>query len=100
MLRFLTLLSLVVLSVRLYLMGVFSPAFITIALVAAVVAMALGRRGRIVAASIGGLLLLAQFVSGGDAALRGQFIHSMLTLALVLAGIYIIVGGRFKKSPR
>ena len=100
MLRFLTLLSLVVLSVRLYLMGVFSPAFITIALVAAVVAMALGRRGRIVAASIGGLLLLAQFVSGGDAALRGQFIQSMLTLALVLAGIYIILGGRFRRSRR
>lgn len=100
MLRFLTLLSLVVLSVRLYLMGVFSPAFITIALVAAVVAMAMGRRGRIVAASIGGLLLLAQFVSGGDPSARAQFIQSVLTLTLVLAGIYIIVGGRFKKSTR
>ena len=100
MLRFLTIISLVVLSVRLYLLGVFSPGFITIALVAAVVAMALGRRGRIVAASIGGLLLLAQFVSGGDAALRGQFIQSMLTLALVLAGIYIILGGRFRRSRR
>jgi hypothetical protein len=93
MLRFLTLLSLVILSIRLYMTGVFSPVFITIALVAAVVAMAVGRTGRIVAASIGGLLLLAQFVSGGDTALRGQFIQSVLTLTLVLAGIYIIMRG-------
>lgn len=98
MLRFLTILSLVVLSVRLYLLGVFSPVFITIALLAGVAAMAFGRRGRIVAASIGGLLLLAQFVSGGDAAVRGQFIQSVLTIALVLAGIYLILGGRFNKS--
>lgn len=93
MLRFLTILSFVVLSVRLYLLGIFSPAFITIALVAAVVAMAMGPKGRIVAASIGGMLLLAQFVSGGDAALRGQFIQSVLTITVVLAGIYIIVRG-------
>ena len=98
MLRFLTILSLVVLSVRLYLLGVFSPVFITIALLAGVVAMAFGRRGRILAASMGGLLLLAQFVSGGDAAVRGQFIQSVLTIALVLAGIYLILGGRFNKS--
>lgn len=98
MLRLLTLLSLVVLSVRLYLTGIFSPTFITIALLAGVAAMAFGRRGRIVAASIGGLMLLAQFVSGGDAAMRGQFIQAVLTLTLVLAGIYIILGGRFRKS--
>lgn len=98
MLRLLALLSLVVLSVRLYLTGIFSPTFITIALLAGVAAMAFGKRGRIVAASIGGLLLLAQFVSGGDAAMRGQFIQAVLTLALVLAGIYIILGGRFRKS--
>lgn len=100
MLRFLTILSLVVLSVRLYLLGVFSPVFITIALLAGVAAMAFGRRGRIVAASIGGLLLLAQFVSGGDAAVRGQFIQSVLTITLVLAGIYLVLGGRFNKSRR
>ena len=98
MLRFLTILSFVVLSARLYLLDIFSPAFITIALVAGVVAMAMGPKGRIVAASIGGLLLLAQFVSGGDAALRGQFIQTILTLALVLAGIYIIVRGPLGKS--
>ena len=98
MLRLLALLSLVVLSVRLYLTGIFSPTFITIALLAGVAAMAFGKRGRIVAASIGGLLLLAQFVSGGDAAMRGQFIQVVLTLALLLAGIYIILGGRFRKS--
>jgi|GEM_PF-5783223 len=98
MLRLLALLSLVVLSVRLYLTGIFSPTFITIALLAGVAAMAFGKRGRIVAASIGGLLLLAQFVSGGDAAMRGQFIQAVLTLALVLAGIYIILGGRSRKS--
>lgn len=98
MLRLLALLSLVVLSVRLYLTGIFNPTFITIALLAGVAAMAFGKRGRIVAASIGGLLLLAQFVSGGDAAMRGQFIQAVLTLALVLAGIYIILGGRFRKS--
>jgi len=98
MLRLLALLSLVVLSVRLYLTGIFSPTFITIALLAGVAAMAFGKRGRIVAASIGGLLLLAQFVSGGDAAMRGQLIQAVLTLALVLAGIYIILGGRFRKS--
>ena len=98
MLRLLALLSLVVLSVRLYLTGIFSPTFITIALLAGVAAMAFGKRGRTVAASIGGLLLLAQFVSGGDAAMRGQFIQAVLTLALVLAGIYIILGGRLRKS--
>lgn len=98
MLRFLTILSLVVFSVRLYMMGVFSPVFIGIALIAGVAAMAFGRKGRIVAASIGGLLLLAQFISGGDAALRGQFIQSVLTLALVLAGIYIMLGGRLKRT--
>lgn len=43
-------------------------------------------------------MLLAQFVSGGDAAMRGQFIQAVLTLTLVLAGIYIILGGRFRKS--
>lgn len=100
MLRFLTILSLVVLSVRLYLLGVFSPAFITIALVAGIAALAFGRRGRIIAGSIGALLLLAQFVSGGDAALRGQFIQSVLTIALVCAGIYLILGGRFKQPQR
>ncbi|HMQ77451.1 MAG TPA: hypothetical protein PKE21_15035 [Flavobacteriales bacterium] len=96
MLRFLTLLSLVVLSVRLFLRGVLSPTFIVIALIAVVAALAFGRRGRIVASSIGALLLLAQFVSGGDAVLRGQFIQSMLTLALVLAGIYTIVRASFR----
>lgn len=98
MLRFLTILSLVVLSVRLYLSGVFSPVFITIALIGGVAAMAFGRRGRIVAGSVIALLLLAQFVSGGDAAVRGQFIQSVLTIAIVLAGIYLILGGRFNKS--
>jgi len=100
MLRFLTLLSLVVLSIRLYMTGVFSPVFITIALVAAVAAMAFGRTGRIVATSIGALLLVAQFVSGGDAALRGQFIQSVLTLTLVLAGIYIIMRGPIGRSKQ
>lgn len=100
MLRFLTILSLVVLSVRLYLLGVFSPVLIAIALIAGVAAMAFGRRGRIIAGSIGALLLLAQFVSGGDTAVRGQFIQSVLTIALVLAGIYLILGGRFKQPQR
>lgn len=100
MLRFLTILSLVVLSVRLFLIGAFSPTFIVIALVAGIAAMAFGRRGRIIAASIGALLLMGQFVSGGDAALRGQFIQSMLTIALVCAGIYLILGGRFEQPQR
>ena len=98
MLRFLTILSLVVLSVRLYLLGVFSPAFIIIALLAGVAALAFGRRGRIIAGSIGALLLLGQFVYGGDAVVRGQFSQSVLTIALELAGIYHILVGRFHKS--
>ena len=64
------------------------------------VAMAMGRRGRIVAAPIGALPLLAQFVSGGDPSARAQFIQAVHTLTMVLAGLYNIVGGRFKKSTR
>lgn len=100
MLRFLTILSLVVLSVRLYMSGLLSPVLITIALVAVVAAMAFGRTGRIVAASIGGLLLIAQLASQGDAVMRGQIIQSILLLAVVLVGIYMILGGKLGRSKR
>ncbi len=100
MLRFLTILSLVVLSVRLFMSGLLNSSFLTIALLAVVAAMAFGRAGRILAASVGGLLLLAQLLSNGDSAMRGQVIQSILVLALVLLGIYVILGGKLRRSKR
>jgi len=98
MLRFLSILALVVSVIRLYGAGLLTQGWIIIALLSGLALMVMGPKVRIAAIAIGGLLLLSRLYGEGDDSIMLGLMGQILAIAIVLFGIWFMFRGSSTKG--
>lgn len=97
MFRFLTILALVVSTLRLYVNGLLTPEWVIITLLTGVGALTFGWKWRIISMAVGGFLLFVRQMSAGDQQAAIALGTSILMLAVVLYAIHLIIRAPFSR---
>jgi len=98
-LRFCSIVSIIIASVKLALIGNLSPGTVVFIIICGLLILVGNRTIYIIVAAVAALVLFVK-IYGGDWEGESALLHSILTLALVCFGIYIMLRGLFPSMRR
>lgn len=99
-LRFCSIVSIIIAAIKLALMGNLSPGTVIFIIAAAILILVGNRTVYIITAAIAALVLFLKVYGGGNATAQSALLQSILTLALVCFGIFIMIRGIFPSTRR
>lgn len=99
-LRFCSIVSIVIATIKLAIMGNLSRGTVIFIVAAAMLILIGNRTVYIITAAIAALVLFLKVYGGDSAAGQSALLQSVLTLALVCFGIYIMIRGVFPSARR
>ena len=94
-LRFCSILSIVIAAIKLAIMGNLSPGTVVFIIVAAIVILVGNLTIYIITAAIAAMFLFLKVYGAGNTALESSLLQSIFILTFVLFGLYIIMRGIF-----
>lgn len=92
-LRFCSIVSIIIAAIKLAIMGNLSPGTVMFIIVAALLILIGNLTIYIITAAIAALVLFLKVNGAGDTAVESSLLQSILTLAFVLFGLYIMLKG-------
>lgn len=99
-LRFCSIVSIVIAAIKLAIMGNLSQGTVIFIIAAAILILVGNRTIYIITAAIAALVLFLKVYGGGSAAGQTALLQSILALALVCFGLFIMIRGVFPSSRR
>lgn len=94
-LRFCSIVSIIIAAIKLAIMGNLSSGTVVFIIVAAILILIGNLTIYIITAAIAALFLFLKVYGAGNTAIESSLLQSILTLAFVLFGLYIILKGFF-----
>jgi len=96
-LKICSIISIIIFSLRLAIMGNLTPGTVVFIIICGLLIMLGNRTIYIIAAAMAALVLFIKYYGGSS---EGALLQSILTLAIVIFGLYIMVKGFFPSSGR
>jgi hypothetical protein len=99
-LRFCSIISIIIASVKLAIIGHLTPGLIIIIIVSSLLILLANWKIYIITAAFAALILFVKVYGGGSSIGELSLIQSLLILGMVFFGIYIILKGLFKTGEK
>lgn len=99
-LRVCSIISVIIATIKIGLAGLLTPGWIVFIIICAIIFLAGGRKIFTITAAIASLALFARLYGQGDLHATNSILQSVLTLALVCIGIYIMFRSLFEVNGR
>jgi hypothetical protein len=99
-LRVCSIISIIIATIKIGLAGLLTPEWIVFIIICSIIFLAGGRKIFIITAALASLALFARLYGHGDAQATTGILQSVLTLALICVGIYMMFRGLFTGAGR